>query len=323
MKFKIGNIEINNRVLVAPMAGITNYSFRSILKDMGAGLIYTEMISDKALIYNNEKTFDMIKLGHDEHPIALQLFGSDEKTMGEATKIILEKSKPDIIDINMGCPVNKVVKTGAGSKLMSNPKKAFDIVQSVVENSTVPVTVKMRIGWDKNSINAVEFAKILENAGASAIAVHGRTRSQLYSGKADWEQIKLVKENVSIPVFGNGDIFSAEDALEKLNYSGVDAVMLARGVQGNPWLVEQTVSLIEKGIKIPLPTFEKKIDLAIKHLENLRMLKGDKLAMLEMRTHAAWYVKGMKNASIIKQEIINKESASDMYNYLLLVRNDI
>ncbi len=316
MKVKIGDIELKNRIIVAPMAGITNFSFRAILKEMGASLIYTEMISDKALIYKNEKTNNMIVLNETERPVAIQLFGSEANSMGEATKIVVEKSRPDIIDINMGCPVNKVVKTGAGSKLMQDPKKAFKIAKSVVENSNVPVTVKIRAGWDKNSINAVEIAKILESAGVSAIAVHGRTRSQLYGGVADWDIIREVKESVKVPVFGNGDIFTAEDAKFKLDKYNVDGIMLARGVQGNPWLVRQAIDLIEHGKVTPYPNAIEKLECAIRHLESLIALKGEKIAVLEMRTHAPWYMKGLKNSNLYKKDLVKQNDVYGMKNYL-------
>jgi len=314
--FKIDNIEIKNKVVIAPMAGISNQAFRSILKDEGAGLIYAEMVSDKALNYSNEKTLRMIEVTENEHPITMQLFGSEVETMVSAAKIIDQKSNCDIIDINLGCPVTKVVKSGAGSKLLQNPQKIYEIVSNIVQAVNKPVTVKMRTGWNHHQINAVEVAIICEKAGAKAIAIHGRTRSQMYSGKADYSIIKEVKDAVSIPVIGNGDIKSPEDAKKMLDETNVDAVMIGRGVLGNPWLVSQIVEYLETGTYQAYTTDEEKLTQIINHTNRLIKLKGEKLALLEMRSHAAWYVKGMKGSNYMKREISSIKTKEDL-DYLL------
>ena len=243
MQWKIGNISIKNQVVLAPMAGICNSAFRRICKEMGCGLIYAEMVSDKAITFQNKKTIDMLYMTDEERPLVQQIFGSDKESFVEAAKYIYQNMRPDIIDINMGCPVPKVaVRAQAGSALLKNPEKIYEIVKAVVGAVPIPVTVKIRSGWDQNHINAVEVAKIIEKAGAAAICVHPRTRSQGYSGKADWSIIKQVKDVVSIPVIGNGDIKTPEDAKRMLEETGCDAVMIGRGVLGNPWLIRNTIS---------------------------------------------------------------------------------
>ena len=247
MKWKIKDVELNNQVIVAPMAGVTDLAYRLILKEFEAGLIYTEMVSDKGLLFENQKTREMVEVLDLEKPIALQLFGSEVDSMVEAAKFIDQNSNCDIIDINMGCPVNKVVKSGAGSKLMTTPDLAYEIVSKIVKVVKKPVTVKIRAGWDHKNINAVEYAKLMESAGVSAIAVHGRTRSDMYSGRANWDIIKEVKEAVKIPVIGNGDIKTPEDAKSMLEYTKCDAIMIGRGLLGNPFLIKQTVDFLENG----------------------------------------------------------------------------
>ncbi|MBN2696638.1 MAG: tRNA dihydrouridine synthase DusB [Bacilli bacterium] len=316
MKWKIGNIQIDNQIVVAPMAGITNPAYRSILKDYGAGLIYTEMISDKGLTYQNQKTFEMLEVNEKEKPIVLQLFGSEVESMVNAAIIVDRETGADIIDINMGCPVQKVVKSGAGSRLMLYPEKVYAIVKSVVEAVEKPVTVKIRSGWDHDHINAVEIAKIIEKAGAKAIAIHGRTRSQMYSGKADWDIIKQVKNAVSIPVIGNGDISSPESAKEMLNLTGCDAVMIGRGLLGNPFLVKQIVNFLDTGsYEEHTPLDERKATI-IRHYRLLKESKGEHLAVLEMRSHGAWYIKGMKNSAHIKSLISGARSEKEFLNII-------
>ncbi len=312
MEWKIGNVKISNQVVLAPMAGICNSAYRQICKDMGCGLIYAEMVSDKAITYNNQKTIDMLYMTEKERPISQQIFGSDKESFVEAAKFIEKEMKPDIIDINMGCPVPKVaVRAQAGSALLKDPDKIFDIVSSVVSAVNVPVTVKIRSGWDSNHINAVEVAKVIEKAGASAICVHPRTRSQGYSGKADWNIIKEVKENVSIPVIGNGDIKSPEDAKRMLEETNCDAVMIGRGVLGNPWLIKNIVNYLD-GREVVDVSIVDRIDMCLKHLKLLDSLKNEKLACLEIRNHISWYFKGIKGANELKNKVYQTTSIHDI-----------
>lgn len=291
---KIGNVELKGQVILAPMAGVCNSAFRKICKEMNCALVCAEMVSDKGMIYNSKKTEDMLYFEEVERPISQQIFGSDKETFTEAAKKVYEKMHPDIIDINMGCPVPKVaVKSQAGSALLKNPELIREIVSSVVSSVPVPVTVKIRSGWDFNSINAVEVAQICEAAGAKAITVHPRTRSQLYSGKADLDIIKQVKEAVSIPVIGNGDIKDIESAKHMLEYTKCDAIMIGRGVLGNPWLIKEIDTYLKTGEIIDKPTYEEKIKMCYKHLDYLLKIKPEHIAALEMRSHISWYIKGI------------------------------
>ena len=326
MALKIGNIELNGQVILAPMAGICNSAYRKICKEMGASLVCAEMVSDKGMIYNSKKTKDMLYFEECERPISQQIFGSDKSTFVRAAKMVYEIMKPDIIDINMGCPVPKVaVRSQAGSALLKNPELIYEIVSNVVSSVPIPVTVKIRSGWDSNSINAVEIAKICEKAGASAITVHPRTRSQLYSGKADLDIIKKVKENVSIPVIGNGDIVSIETAKHMLEYTKCDAIMIGRGALGNPWLIKEIDNYLKKGIIISKPTYEERIKMCYKHLDYLLKIKNEKISILEMRSHIAWYIKGMPYHKEIKNLIFKantKEEITEILdNYLKKLYN--
>ena len=309
MKWNIGNVEIKNNVVLAPMAGISNSAYRTIIKEMGAGLIYAEMVSDKAISYESKKTIDMLYMTDMERPIAQQIFGSDKESFVKAAKYIEKTMKPDIIDINMGCPVPKVaIKNQAGSALLKNPEKVYEIVSSVVNAVNVPVTVKIRSGWDNNSINAVEIAKMIERAGASAITVHPRTRAQGYTGNADWNIIKAVKENVTIPVIGNGDIRSCYDAKRMLDETKCDAIMIGRGVLGNPWLIKECVEYLATGKEPIKVSLKEKMDMVKRHYKLLEETKGEKLALLEMRTHAAWYLKGLENSTKLKEAIFKTKT---------------
>lgn len=320
----IGNVEIKHKTVLAPMAGIGNSSFRKIIKKMGVGLIYAEMVSDKALFYKNKKTVDMLYMEEVERPITQQIFGSDKESFVEAAKFIYENMRPDIIDINMGCPVPKVaVRAQAGSALLKNPDKIREIVSSVVASVPIPVTVKIRSGWDSNNINAVEVAKICEEAGACAICVHPRTRSQGYTGKADWSIIKAVKEAVSIPVIGNGDIVDIYSAKKMIDETGCDLVMIGRGVLGNPWLIKQINAYLEDGVVLEEPSFIEKIDMCLEHLNNLYELKNEKLAVLEIRNHIAWYLKGMPNSNEIKNKIFLQKNISVIIEILNEYKNYI
>ncbi|WP_027088506.1 tRNA dihydrouridine synthase DusB [Thomasclavelia saccharogumia] len=310
--FKIGNVEIENPVVMAPMAGITNMAFRKIIKDFGAGLVYSEMVSDKALCYGNAKTIEMLQVDEGEHPVSIQLFGGEVETMVKAAKFIDQHSNCDIIDINMGCPVNKVLKAEAGSKLLLYPDKIYEIVKGIVENVSKPVTVKIRSGFDKEHINAVKIAELVEKAGASAIAVHGRTRSQMYEGKADWGIIADVKAAVKIPVIGNGDIKSVDDAKRMLAQTNVDAVMIGRAALGNPWLIKQVVESLKTGEEILEPTYQEKIAQCLAHAKKLMEIEPEKVAMFQMRGHAPWYIKGLKSSARVKNEL----SKIDTYEQL-------
>ena len=317
MEWKIGNVEIKNNIVLAPMAGVCNSAFRRIIKEMGCGLVYAEMVSDKGLVYNSKKTKDMLYVSDYERPIAQQIFGSDVDTFVEAAKMVYEIMKPDIIDINMGCPVPKVaVRAQAGSALLKNPAKIREIVSAVVKAVPIPVTVKIRSGWDSNSINAVEVAKICEEAGAKAICVHGRTRSQGYSGKVDLDIIKKVKESVSIPVIGNGDVNSIESAIKMFEYTGVDAIMIGRGALGNPWLIKQLVTYFDTGIILDKPSYKEIIDMCRKHLNYLLELKSEKISVLEMRSHISWYIKGLPKSTEIKKELFTISDAKGIMDLL-------
>ncbi len=313
----IGNVYIDGKTVLAPMAGICNSAFRKIIKEMGCALIYAEMVSDKALFYGNEKTKEMLFMEQIERPIVQQIFGSDKESFVYAAKYIEEVMHPDIIDINMGCPVPKVaLRAQAGAALLKNPSKIKEIVESVVKAVSVPVTVKIRSGWDQNSINAVEVAKICEEAGASAICIHPRTRSQGYSGKSDWSLIKKVKESVKIPVIGNGDITDIYKAKQMLDETGCDLIMIGRGVLGNPWLIKEINAYLKDGTILPKPTPIEKVDMCLKHLDYLSKIKEEKVACLEIRNHIAWYLKGIKNSNQVKEKIYQTKKLCDIIKIL-------
>lgn len=324
MGFNIGNVKINGQIVVAPMAGVSNMTFRRICKSMGASLVVAEMVSDKAITFGNEKTFDLLKMNDDERPISQQIFGSDVDSFVKAAKIVEESMHPDIIDINMGCPVPKVaIKNQAGSALLKNPEKIKEIVSAVVETVNVPVTVKIRSGWDKDSINAVEVARIIEAAGASAITIHGRTRAQGYSGVADWDIIKEVVEAVNIPVIGNGDVKSCFDAKRMLEETGCAAVMIGRGLLGNPWLVKECVEYLRDG-KLPKEVdFNKKIDMMEYHLSELVKDKCEVEAVLEIRSHLLNYIKGLPLNKEIKNQICKCKSEKEIKDVLENYRKEL
>ena len=324
MEWKIGNVTIHNQVVLAPMAGICNSAFRRICKEMGCGLIYAEMVSDKAITFQNQKTLDMLYMTEEERPIVQQIFGSDKDSFVEAAKTIYEKMRPDIIDINMGCPVPKVaVRAQAGSALLKDPDKIYDIVSAVVKAVPIPVTVKIRSGWDQNHINAVEVAKVIEKAGASAICVHPRTRSQGYSGKADWSIIKVVKDCVLIPVIGNGDVKTPEDAKRMLDETGCDAVMIGRGVLGNPWLIKNTVSYLDTGSYDNDITVDDKIEMILHHLDYLTHLKDEHIATLEIRNHIGWYLKGVPGGTVVKNKIYQTSNIRDIISILSTFKEEL
>jgi len=318
VKWKISGVEIDNPVVLAPMAGVTNAAFRVIAKEMGTGLIYAEMVSDNAVNYRNQKTLEMLYVDPAEHPMSMQIFGASKETFVEAAKYIDENCACDIIDINMGCPVPKVTKNEAGARLLLEPEKIYDIVASVVDAVKKPVTVKIRTGWDHNHVYAVENALKIEAAGASAIAIHGRTRSDQYNGKSDWGIIRDVKQTVkTIPIIGNGDITTPEEFVNAIETSGVDAVMVGRAALGNPWVLKRMAHYHATGELITEPTFNEKMQLAIAHMDRLIDLKGEKVAIMEMRSHMAWYMKGLPGASTVKKELVQMSSRAGMVETLI------
>ncbi|MEN2258694.1 tRNA dihydrouridine synthase DusB [Paraclostridium benzoelyticum] len=312
---KIGNVMLDNKVFLSPMAGVTDLPFRLICKEQDCGMLYTEMINAKALCYDDQNTKKMLKIEEEEHPVAVQIFGSDPAFMGGAAEILNEYPN-EILDINMGCPAPKVVKNGDGSALMRNPKLAEEVLKSVVKNSKKPVTLKIRKGWDDNNINAVEIAKIAEASGISALAIHGRTREQYYSGKADWDIIAKIKENINIPVIGNGDVFEVEDAINMINKTKCDAIMIGRGAQGNPWIFKRINHYMKTGEILPEPTGEEKINAALKHLKLAIDEHGEYVAVREMRKHIAWYLKGLRGSAKLRDEINKIESYEEVVNKL-------
>ncbi len=312
-KLKIGNVELENNLILAPMAGVTNRPFRMICKEYGVGMVCTEMASARAMFHNDVKTKRLLNTDGEKRPISMQIFGSDEESMAFAAKYV--SNMADIVDINMGCPAPKVVKNGDGSKLLLDLEKAESIIKSVVQNADVPVTLKIRKGWDKENIVAVEIAKIAEKNGIAAITVHGRTRSEFYTGKADLEIIKKVKENVKIPVIGNGDIVDGETAKRMFEYTGVDGIMIGRGSFGNPWIFREIITYLNTGEKIEQPSNEEKLEVIKKHIHLAVEEKGE-IAVKELRKHIAWYTKNLKNSSEFRASINKIETREELENKL-------
>lgn len=301
---KIGNVETKNNVVLAPMAGVCNPAFRLIAKEFGCGLICAEMVSDKAILHGNKRTMEMLYVDEREKPLSLQIFGGDKETLVEAARFVDQHTDADIIDINMGCPVPKVTKCDAGARWLLDPSKIEEMVSAVVEVVGKPVTVKMRSGWDEDHIYAVRNAQAVQNAGGQAVSVHGRTRVQMYTGHADWDIIREVKQAVSIPVIGNGDVFTPEDAKRMLDHTGADGVMIGRGALGNPWMLYRTVAYLTEGVLPPEPLAQEKIRIAVLHMDRLVALKGEHVAVKEMRKHLAWYLKGLPGAARVKDIIM-------------------
>lgn len=311
MKLKIGNVELKNNIILAPMAGVTTSSYREICLKHSAGLVCTEMISDKGLAYENAKTLKMVEIKETEHPISMQIFGSDYKSITESSKILVKLSPIDILDVNMGCPVNKVVRSGSGSALLKEPNKIYDIVKSLKENIDIPITVKIRAGWDFNSINCDEVARLASNAGADAITIHGRTRSQLYNGFSNLDYIKMVRDVSDTIVIGNGDIKDIESA-EKMFETGVDGIMIGRASMGNPFIFDELTNYFETGNIIEKPTKEEVISTLLQHAHNLMIEKGEYVAMIEMRTHAVWYLKQIPGTKPFRKAIVGVKTFDEL-----------
>ena len=321
---KIGNVEIDSQLVLAPMAGVTDLGFRTICRELGAGYTVTEMVSAKALCYQDKKSIPLLQLGEGEHPAAVQLFGSDPACMEQAAGIAAEKSGADIIDINMGCPVPKVANSGDGSGLMRTPDLAVRVAEAVVKGAgSRPVTVKMRLGWDKGSINCVEFAQAMEEAGVAAVAVHGRTKVQMYAGTANWDWIREVKKAVHIPVMANGDVFKPEDAPRILKYTGADIAMIGRGIFGNPWLFAQCRAALEGREIPPMPPLSERCDTAVRQFELAAAAKGERVAVLEARRHYCWYLKGVAHSGYYKEQIVQMNTLEDVYRVTKGIKRDL
>ena len=319
----IGGVQINSRLALGPMAGVTDMAFRTICREQGAGLTVTEMVSAKALCYQDKKSIPLLQLGEDEHPAAAQIFGSDPVCMQEAAAIAREVSGADIIDINMGCPVPKIANSGDGSGLMRTPDLAVKVAEAVIRGAGCPVTVKMRLGWDKGSINCVEFAKAMEQAGVAAVAVHGRTRNQMYAGTANWDWIRAVKQSLHIPVIANGDVFEAKDAVRILSYTGADMAMIGRGVFGNPWIFAQCKAALEDRTIPEIPPLSERCDTAVRQFEMAAANKGEKVACLEARKQYAWYLKGVSHAGYYKEQICKITTLEDVYRVTAGIKRDL